>query len=98
MSTQKRVQKAQVTTVGDNNKPLAKFDVWSERGKPGYFVGKKVAVGKFIELKHVDSTRETRQFIKENNEHLVSLLKEKRHIKSARRSINNPRIGKDHRK
>ena len=92
--------KSQVTDESIiNGKKLAKFDVWTERGKRGvYFLGKKIGTGKFIELKQFPTAREAREYSNENNEELVALLKEKKKIKAHRRPDNNPRVGDDHRK
>ncbi|WP_299262869.1 LPD38 domain-containing protein [uncultured Psychrosphaera sp.] len=81
-----------------NGKKLSKFDIWSERGKPGViFLGKKLAPNKFIELKQFQQVNDARAYILDNNTELVELLKEKRKLRAVRRSDNNPRIGIDHR-
>ena len=92
--------KSQVTDESIvNGKKLAKFDIWHERGnRDVVFLGKKVGTGKFIELKQFPTAKEARQYINENNEELVALLKDKKKIKAHRRKDNNPRIGLDHRK
>lgn len=92
--------KSQVTDESIvNGKKLAKFDIWHERGnRDVVFLGKKVGTGKFIELKQFPTAKEARQYINENNEELVALLKDKKKIKAHRRKDNNPRIGDDHRK
>ena len=81
-----------------NNRKLAKFDVWSERGKPGIiFLGKKLGPNKFIELKQFQKASDARAYIRDNNSELVELLKKKRELRAVRRPDNNPRIGIDHR-
>lgn len=89
--------KKQVSEESEAGEPLAKFDVWSERGKPGFFVGKKISIHKYIELKHFDSSNEARAYIKENNKELVDQLKQKKSSRDVRRAENNERIGKDYR-
>jgi len=91
--------KNQVTTVDNKGKALAKFDIWTEgrRGSSKYFVGKKIASNKYIELHKADTLKEAREYIKENNEQLVEQLKEKKKVKAHRRPTNNPRIGEDYR-
>lgn len=90
--------KGQVTTVDANNKPVAKFDIWSEHGKEGVFVGKKLGARKYIELAHFDKTSEAREYIATHNDELVALLNKKKHIGSERRAEQNERIGKDYRR
>lgn len=90
--------KGQVTTVDTNNKPLVKFDMWSQRGVPGYFVGKKIAAGKYIELAKFDNRSDAANYITTHNDELVDLLAKKKKIGSHRRAEQNDRIGKDYRR
>lgn len=90
--------KSQVTTSDGNGKPLAKFDIWSVRGKDGVWVGKKLGTNKYIELKQFDTSREAKDYIANNNNELVELLKHKKQIGSERRAEMNERVGKDYRR
>ena len=91
----------QVTKTGDdtveNGKTYTKFDIWTQRGEEGVFVGKKIAANKFIVLKNLPSLKEARQFVSEHNAELVEQLKEKKQTKDVRRAENNERVGKDYR-
>ncbi|MEC4724249.1 LPD5 domain-containing protein [Shewanella sp. D64] len=92
--------KEQVTDTSTvNDKKLAKFDIWTERGKSGVvFLGKKLAANKYIELKRFDKGSEARAYRVDNNVELVELLKQKRQVGAMRRPDNNPRVGEEHRK
>lgn len=90
--------KAQITVTGEGNKPLVKFDVWTERGRDGVFVGKKIKSGKYIELAKFETSKEARAHITTNNSKLVEQLKAKKKIGNHRRVEQNERIGKDYRK
>jgi len=91
----------QVTSTkeeGETNEPvLAKFDIWTQRGEEGVFVGKKIATNKFIVLKNLPTLKEARQYVSEHNAELVEQLKEKKQTKDVRRAENNERVGKDYR-
>lgn len=89
--------KSQVTTVSETGKPMAKFDIWTERGKEGYFIGKKLSASKYIELHNVPTGKDAREYIQKSNEELVALLKKKKEVRNVRRSENNARVGKDYR-
>ena len=91
-------EKVTDTTTTLKGEALAKFDIWTERGKPGItFVGKKVAAGKFITLKEFTSIKAARDYVANHNAELVELLKDKKKTKDVRRSENNQRVGKDYR-
>ncbi|WP_299202596.1 LPD38 domain-containing protein [uncultured Amphritea sp.] len=89
--------KGQVTTESDTGKPMAKFDIWTERGKDGYFIGKKLSARKYIELHKADSSIAAREYVQQHNDELVALLKKKKEVRSVRRAENNERVGKDYR-
>ena len=89
--------KSQVTTTSDKGKPLVKFDMWSERGKKGVFVGKKVGPRKYIELAHFDTSKEAKDHVNTHNEELVEQLKQKKKVGSHRRAEQNERVGIDYR-
>lgn len=74
-----------------------KFDIWTERGKDGYVVGKKVGSGKYIPLKDgFVKLSEARVYIKEHQEELEKLLDDKKVIPSTRPLTQSPRIGKNY--
>jgi len=83
--------------VDKQGKRKTKFDFWTERGKKGTFLGKKIAARKFIELRHFDTSKEARDYLENNTELLETELKEKRKKKTFRRIENNPRVGEDYR-
>lgn len=90
--------KAQVSISDSNGKPINKFDIWTERGKAGYFIGKKVGTGKYIELGTAKSRNEAISMVENDNEKLTSMLADKKRVGSHRRAEQNERIGKDYRK
>lgn len=77
---------------------LTKFDVWSTRGKEGFFLGKKIGTRKYIELGKFDTPEEARKYSRDNNALLVEQLKQKKKIGNVRRSEQNERVGIDRRK
>ena len=81
------------------NKPSDKtvsFDLYSYRGKPGVWIGKKVGKG-YIDLKHFDDTKAARAYLSGNQAELEALLTKKKEIPNERRDSNLPRVGADHR-
>lgn len=90
--------KAQVSISDSNGKPINKFDIWTERGKAGYFIGKKVGTGKYIELGTAKSRNEAISMVENDNEKLTSMLADKKRVGSHRTAEQNERIGKDYRK
>ncbi len=90
---------SQITeTFESKGNKLAKFDVWTERGAKGvYFVGKKLATNKYIELKRFDNRFDALESVTKDNAELVLMLKNKRSMRDTRKASNDPRIGVDHR-
>ncbi len=90
---------SQITnTFEAKGQKLAKFDIWTDRGVKGvYFVGKKLAANKYIELKRFDNKADALSSVEKDNAELVIMLKKKRAMRSVRRISNDPRIGLDHR-
>ncbi len=82
----------------NKSKKKIKFEVWTKRGQTGYFVGKKVASGKFITLKTLDSKQEAFDYIRDNHDLLVDLLEKEKSIHNVRGEENNPRVGENYRK
>ena len=79
-------------------KRTTKLDMWSERGKEGGFVGKKVAASKYIELgSGFKNATEAAKFIDANYDDLVGQLAQKRKKPQFRREGNLPRVGPDRR-
>jgi len=72
------------------------FDLYSYRGKPGVWIGKKVGKG-YIDLKHFDDTKAARAYLADNQAELEALLAKKKEIPNERRDRNLPRVGADHR-
>lgn len=90
--------KAQVESPNQSANRTTKIDMWSERGKEGVFVGKKVGSHKYIELgKGFKNATAAARFIDENYDSLVEQLKAKRKKPQFRREANLPRIGPDRR-
>jgi hypothetical protein len=90
--------KSEISTENTKGESIAKFDRWTERGKPGIvFVGKKIASGKYITLKEFPTSKEALNYTIEHNAELVELLKQKKKDKEIRRAENNQRVGKDYR-
>ena len=90
--------KSEISTENTKGESIAKFDRWTERGKPGVvFVGKKIASGKYITLKEFPASKEALNYTIEHNAELVELLKQKKKDKEIRRAENNQRVGKDYR-
>ena len=90
--------KSEISTENTKGESIAKFDRWTERGKPGVvFVGKKIASGKYITLKEFPTSKEALNYTIEHNAELVELLKQKKKDKGVRRAENNQRVGKDYR-
>jgi len=89
------------SNVSDTNtktgKAQTKFDMWSERGKKGVFLGKKVASRKYIELKRFDTQKEATAYRDSHYDELIELLAKKKKVRAIRRIDNNPRVGTDYR-
>jgi hypothetical protein len=59
-------------------------------------IGKKVAAGKYLDLKGgFKDVRTARDYLRENEAELAKLLEAKKDVRPERRSINTPRVGKD---
>ncbi|AMO56425.1 hypothetical protein GZ77_06440 [Endozoicomonas montiporae] len=75
-----------------------RFDVFRTRGTKSYWVGKKIAAGKFITLKTgFDSVGEANKFLKDNQQWLEQELKRKKDVPAHRRTVNIERQGEDYR-
>lgn len=93
---------AKVKGSDQDNNPVARaalktsFDIYSKRGKPGFFIGKKVGKA-HIDLKTFPTVQEAREFKANNQEELERLLAKYKEIPFERRDTNQPRVGQDHR-
>ncbi|WP_263082161.1 LPD5 domain-containing protein [Endozoicomonas sp. Mp262] len=75
------------------------FGVFQNRQSKQYWVGKKIAAGKYIKLKTgFDKVADARAFLKENQQWLEDELKKRKEIPAHRRETNHARKGRDYRK
>jgi len=74
------------------------LDLFKDNRTGDFFIGKKIAAGKIIRLKEgFNSSKEAREYMKENENDLVEDLEKRRKTRSERRESNNPRVGQDYR-
>lgn len=79
-------------------KAPTKLDVYQRRDTGEIIIGKKIATGKFIDLKGgFERVKDAFDFLTQNQAHLEALLAEKRKIYPVRRDTNAPRVGKEYR-
>ncbi|WP_428041234.1 LPD5 domain-containing protein [Candidatus Avelusimicrobium fimicolum] len=79
-------------------KAPTKLDVYQRRDTGEIIIGKKIATGKFIDLKGgFERVKDAFDFLTQNQAHLEALLSEKRKIYPVRRDTNAPRVGKEYR-
>lgn len=79
-------------------KAPTKLDVYQRRDTGEIIIGKKIATGKFIDLKGgFERVKDAFDFLTKNQAHLEALLAEKRKIYPVRRDTNAPRVGKEYR-
>lgn len=79
-------------------KAPTKLDVYQRRDTGEIIIGKKIATGKFIDLKGgFERVKDAFDFLTKNQVHLEALLAEKRKIYPVRRDTNAPRVGKEYR-
>lgn len=79
-------------------KRKTKLDIYRVTRTGEIIVGKKVASGKFIDLKGgFENGRAARTYLNENYDDLVALLEKKKSVPPVRRSTNDPRLGEDYR-
>lgn len=75
-----------------------KLDIYRITATGDIVIGKKLASNKFIDLKSgFSSGKEAREYLSQHEGELLELLEKKKETPPERRSVNNPRIGKDHR-
>ena len=79
-------------------KAPTKLDVYQRRDTGEIIIGKKIASGKYIDLKGgFTRVSDAVEFLKENQPHLEALLAQKRTIYPVRKETNDPRVGKEYR-
>lgn len=79
-------------------KAPTKLDVYQRRDTGEIIIGKKIATGKFIDLKGgFERVKDAFDFLTKNQAHLEALLAEKRKIYPVRCDTNAPRVGKEYR-
>ena len=80
-------------------KKSTSFDIYRVTKTGDIVVGKKVASGKYIDLKTgFKDAKEARTYLRENQESLEKLLESKKENPVIRRGVNEPRVGEDYRK
>lgn len=83
------------TTKG---KKQTTFEVYRITKTGEIVIGKKIAAGKFINLKGGFKTgNEARLYMAENGDELIALYEKKKDVPPERRSVNDPRRGEDYR-
>lgn len=79
-------------------KTPTKLDIYQKRATGEIIIGKKIASGKYIDLKGgFTRVKDAVDFLDQNQAHLEALLEEKRKVPPTRRETNNPRVGKEYR-
>ena len=81
-----------------DKKAKQSFDIWSERGREGYLVGKKIGRHYAEFAGPFKTTKEAREYVINSEKELTDKLEKYREIPSERRDTERPRIGEDHRK
>ncbi|MDR1076350.1 MAG: LPD5 domain-containing protein [Xanthomonadaceae bacterium] len=80
----------------EKKKRQPQFAIYSEHGKKGYSIGKKVGQD-YIQLERFDDLKKAREYLSNNINALEKKLSQLRYEPSMRRERNSPRIGEDHR-
>ena len=73
-----------------------KFEIYSKRGQPGFWIGKKIGKS-YADLKHFDDVKSARNFRYDSKAELLSMLEKYKDIPPERRATNSPRIGENYR-
>lgn len=82
-----------------NGKKEVRFDVFRITKTGEIVIGKKIAAGKFINLKGGFKTgNEARLYMANNSDEILALYEKKKDVPPERRSTNDPRRGEDYRK
>lgn len=82
------------------NKPAERqvtFDIYSyrDKGKPGFYVGKKIGRNHIDIAGPFDTVKEARQYKNDNHDTLIDRLNKFKEIPRERRDTNEPRVGED---
>ena len=77
---------------------IIRFDIYSYRNKPGFYVGKKIG-SNYVDLRHFDTAKDARAYkiSEEGYAELVAELEKAKFIPNERKETNSPRIGINHR-
>lgn len=87
-----------MTQTPAKTKAPTKLDIYQTRLSGEIIIGKKIASGKYIDLKGgFTRVKDAMEFLKENQAHLEALLAQKRTIYPVRKETNDPRVGKEYR-
>lgn len=82
-----------------NAEKKVKFDIWYNTSDPNtIYLGKKVRSGKYLEMHKFNSTKEAREYLKNNYDALVEELEKLKQNPMDRGEVNQARIGEDYRK
>ncbi|HIF9430188.1 LPD5 domain-containing protein [Photobacterium damselae subsp. damselae] len=88
--------KYQELSDGTKDEPkLATFDIYTKYQTHGYFIGKKVGRS-YVDLEGpIDSIKEARRILNEENERLSQKLAREKYVPALRGEENYPRVGED---
>jgi hypothetical protein len=82
-----------------NAEKKVKFDIWYNTSDPNtIYLGKKVRSGKYLEMHKFNSSKEAREYLKNNYDALVEELEKLKQNPMDRGEVNQARIGEDYRK
>lgn len=85
-------------TAPEQKKATVQLDIYRVTKSGDIVIGKKVAAGKYIDLKGgFVSAGEARAYLTSNEADLLTLLEQKKDVRPERRGVNAPRIGQDYR-
>lgn len=90
--------KAKIDAASNAEKKV-KFDIWYNTSDPNtIYLGKKVRSGKYLEMHKFNSTKEAREYLKNNYDALVEELEKLKQNPMDRGEVNQARVGEDYRK
>lgn len=90
--------KEKIDTAANAEKKV-KFDIWYNTSDPNtIYLGKKVRSGKYLEMHKFNSSKEAREYLKNNYDALVEELEKLKQNPMDRGEVNQARIGEDYRK
>lgn len=83
---------------GEASKRAVKLDLYKVNATGDIVIGKKIAAGKFVDLKAgFKNVGEARKYLAEHEQELIDLLERKKDVRPERRGVNDPRVGQDYR-